>query len=172
MLIANTYAVARMPTHQARAMQMSLLTGCCANRSRIALTMEVTGWFSAKTRTGVGTVAEGTHGELMNGRKISGEANALAPSTDFAERPGMTAIQVSARVNRIRIPATASHAASPAPERNPMRRATSTTTTTEMRLAASEVSTWAHSTEDRAIGMDWNRSKMPLFMSRKSRNAV
>ena len=84
----------------------------------------------------------------------------------------MTAIQVSARVNRIRMPATASHASTPAPERKPMRRATSTTTTTEIRLATSEVSTCAHSTDDRAIGMDWNRSKMPLFMSRKSRNAV
>jgi len=29
-----------------------------------------------------------------------------------------------------------------------------------------------HSTDARAIGMDWNRSKMPLCMSRKSRNAV
>ena len=26
--------------------------------------------------------------------------------------------------------------------------------------------------DERAIGMDWNRSKMPLLMSRKSRNAV
>ena len=33
-------------------------------------------------------------------------------------------------------------------------------------LATSDVSTWAHSTADRAIGMDWNRSKMPLFISR------
>jgi hypothetical protein len=30
----------------------------------------------------------------------------------------------------------------------------------------------AHEQADRAIGMDWNRSKMPLFISRKSRNAV
>ena len=41
----------------------------------------------------------------------------------------------------------------------------STTTTSEIRLATSEVSTCAHSTDERAIGMDWNRSKMPLFMS-------
>ena len=67
------------------------------------------------------------------------------------------------------MPATASQASTPAPERNPMSRATSTTTTTEIRLATSEVSTCAHSTDDRAIGMDWNRSKMPLCMSRKSR---
>ena len=70
------------------------------------------------------------------------------------------------------MPATASQASTPAPERNPMRRATSTTTTTEIMLATSEVSTCAHSTDDRAIGMDWNRSKMPLCMSMKSRNAV
>ena len=66
----------------------------------------------------------------------------------------MTASHVSARVNRVRIPATASHASAPAPERKPIRRATSTTTTTETRLATREVSTCAHSTDDRAIGMD------------------
>ena len=84
----------------------------------------------------------------------------------------MTASQVKARVNRIRMPATASHASTPAGERKPMTTATSTTTTIETRLATSEVSTCAHSTDDRAIGMDWKRSKMPLFMSRNSRNAV
>ena len=36
-------------------------------------------------------------------------------------------------------------------------------------LATSEVSTCAHNTDERAIGIDWNRSKMPPFMSRKSR---
>ena len=84
----------------------------------------------------------------------------------------MTASQVNAKVNRIRMPATASQASTPAPERKPMRRATPTTTTTEIRLATSEVSTCAQSTDDRAIGMDWKRSKMPLFMSMKSRKAV
>jgi len=33
------------PTHQARAIQMSVPTGCCANRSRIVLTMDVTAGF-------------------------------------------------------------------------------------------------------------------------------
>lgn len=59
------------------------------------------------------------------------------------------------------MPATASHARTPAPERKPMSSATSTTTTSEIRLATSEVSTCAQSTDDRAIGMEWNRSKMP-----------
>jgi hypothetical protein len=53
-----------------------------------------------------------------------------------------------------------------------MIRATPTTTTSEIRLATTEVRTCAHSTAGRAIGIDWNRSKMPLCMSRKSRNAV
>ena len=84
----------------------------------------------------------------------------------------MTAIQVSARVNRMRRPATASQAATPAPERKPMRSATPTTTASEIALAASEVSTCAHSTPGRAIGMDWNRSNIPPCMSVNSRNAV
>jgi len=34
--------------------------------------MDVTGWFSAKARTGPGMVAVATNAELRNGRKISG----------------------------------------------------------------------------------------------------
>jgi hypothetical protein len=51
---------------------MSVPTGCWANRSRIVLTIEVTGWFSANQRTGPGMVSVGTKAELMNGRKMSG----------------------------------------------------------------------------------------------------
>ena len=51
---------------------MSVLTGCWANRSRIVLTMDVTGWCSAKARTGPGMVSVGTKAELMNGRKMIG----------------------------------------------------------------------------------------------------
>src|SRR5262245_15596759 len=168
-MLANTYATTRMPTHQARAIHMWVPTGCRVNRSRIALTIEVTGWLSANARTGAGMVAVGTKAELMNGRKMSGYENALAPSTDFAVRPGITAIQVSTRVKRTSMPATASHAITLAPVRKPMSSATPTTTTSEIRLATTDVSTCAHSTEDRAIGMDWNRSKMPRCKSRKSR---
>src|SRR3954449_11124380 len=142
-----------MPTHHARATQMSLLTGCCAYRSRIVSTMGVTGWCSAKARTGPGMVAVATKAELMNGRKMIGYENALAPSTVLADRPAMTASQVNASVNRVRIPAIASHASTPAPERKPMRTATRTTTATETRLATREVSTCAQSTDERATGM-------------------
>ena len=34
--------------------------------------MEVTGWCSAKARTGPGMDSVGTNAELMNGRKMSG----------------------------------------------------------------------------------------------------
>src|ERR1700686_3072217 len=97
MTMAKMYATMRMPTHQARAIQMSVATGCCVNRPRTALTMEVTGWCSAKARTGPGMVLVGTNAELMNGRKMSGEANALAPSADFAEGPGRPGIHANAR---------------------------------------------------------------------------
>src|SRR4029453_8995959 len=99
MTMAKMYATMRMPTHQARAIQMSVPTGCCVNRSRIALTMDVTGWYSAKEGTGPGMESEGTNAELMNGRKMGGGGDGLAPSADFAERPGITAIHVNARVN-------------------------------------------------------------------------
>src|SRR5262252_3377776 len=122
-----------MPTHQAKATQMSLPTGWPANSSRIELTIDVTGWCSANQRTGPGMVLVGTKAELMNGRKMSGYANALAPSTELADSPGITAIHVKARVNTIRIPASASHARGPAPERKPITWEDSTTTATEIR---------------------------------------
>src|SRR5215469_14340328 len=172
MTMAKMYATMRMPTHHARATQMLLPTGWPANNSRIELTIDVTGWCSANQRTGPGMVSVGTKAELMNGRKMSGYENALAPATELAVRPGITAIHVNARVNRIRMPATASQAPTPAPERKPMMRATPTTITSEIRLAISEVSTCAHITPDRAMGRDWKRSNIPLCISVKSRNAV
>ena len=36
------------------------------------LTMDVTGWLSAKARTGPGMDSVGTNAELMNGRKTIG----------------------------------------------------------------------------------------------------
>ena len=84
----------------------------------------------------------------------------------------MTASQVSARVNSARIPATASHARRLAEVRKPMTRATSTMITSVSPLETSEVRTCAHSTDDREIGMEWNRSKMPLCRSVNNRRAV
>jgi len=83
----------------------------------MASTIEVTGWFSAKARTPDGIKSVGTNAELMNGRKRIGYAKALAPSTDFADRPAITAIQVKASVNRANIPAMASYDSIPADER-------------------------------------------------------
>src|SRR4051812_32561329 len=123
-----------MPTHHASAIQMSLPIGWPAKMSRIVLTIGVTGWFSANHATGAGIVSVGTKAELMNGRKISGYENALAPSTVLAESPAITAIQVNARVNRIRMPATASQPSALVPVRKPMSRATPTTITIEAML--------------------------------------
>jgi len=111
--MASAEAMRRMPTHQARAIQISPPTGCWSNKALIVLTIEVIGWFSAKARTGPGIEAVGTNAELMNGRKMIGYEKAAAPSTDFADNPAITAIQVSASVNRTRMPATASHASTP-----------------------------------------------------------
>ena len=60
----------------------------------------------------------------------------------------------------------------PAPERNPIATATRTTNTSEIRFAINEVNTWPHKTAERAIGIDWNRAKIPLETSVNSRKAV
>ena len=70
------------------------------------------------------------------------------------------------------IPRTVSQASTPAPVRKPIARATSTTSSSEMTLATSDVRTWLHSNDERAIGIDWNRSKIPPETSVKSRKAV
>ena len=44
--MAETYATTSMPTHRARAVQMSVPTGCWVSALRIASTMEVTGWWA------------------------------------------------------------------------------------------------------------------------------
>ena len=67
---------------------MSPPTGCRSNKALIVLTMEVTGWFSAKARTGPGIVAVGTNAELMNGRKRIGYEKAPAPSMDLCRQSG------------------------------------------------------------------------------------
>ncbi len=151
---------------------MSVPTGFSANRAWMVFTIEVTGWLSANHCTGAGMVSVGTNAELMNGRKISGYEKALAPSTVLAFRPAMIASHVSARVNSIRMPITPSQAQKLAPVRKPMRNPTPKMIARVMAFAVRDVSTWAHSTLDRAIGMEWNRSKMPLCMSVNSRNAV
>src|ERR1700682_4349256 len=167
--MASVQPMRRMPTHQARAIQISPPTGCCSNNALIVLTIEVTGWFSAKARTGPGIEAVGTNAELTNGRKMSGYEKPTAPSVDFADNPAITATQLSASVNSTRMPATASHAGTPADERKPMRSATRTMTTTEMALDTSEVRTCPHSTDELAIGIERNLSKMPLCRSLKTR---
>ena len=68
--------------------------------------------------------------------------------------------------------ATAGHAGPPADEGKPMRSASRTITTTEIALATREVSTCPHNTDERAIGIEWNRSKMPPCRSLNRRKAV
>ena len=64
-------------------------TGCWANRSRIVSTIDVTGWFSAKARTGPGIVAVGTNAELTNGRKMIGYYE-VSPSRRTRPRSSMS----------------------------------------------------------------------------------
>ena len=114
----------------------------------------------------------GTKAELMKGRKISGYANALAPSIVFAFRPGMTASHVRAVVKRNSIPATASHSYTLALERKPISKATAIITSIEIALDTIDVSTCPHNTAERLIGMVLNRAIIPFCISVNMRKAV
>lgn len=129
------------PMHQARAVQILLLTWPSYKRARIEFTIEVTGWFSANARTILGMVSVGTKAELIKGRKISGYEYAVAPSIDRAVSPGMTASYVSASVNRLSIPTTASQSRISALDRNPIKSAMRITIPTVSTLVTSEVHT-------------------------------
>src|SRR6266568_7292097 len=161
-----------MPTHQARATQILLDTGCPDSNARMVSTIAVTGWFSAKALTTGGIDLVGTNAELIKGRKISGYENAAAPSIDFAVSPGITATQVKARVNNASMPTTVSHDRMPADERKPIINATRIMTTTEIALDTSEVRTCPHSRVEGAIGMERNRSSIPRCTSVNKRKAV
>src|SRR6478609_4158592 len=81
---------------------------------------------------------------------------------DFAVSPGMTASQVSARVNSPRMPAAASQAAGSAPVRKPISRAIRMTKASVIALDTSEVITCPHSTDDRATGIECSRATIPV----------
>ena len=75
------------------------------------------------------------------GKKINGYENPVAPSIVFPVIPGITAIHVSASVNKVSIPATASQSNIPAFERKPITNATKKIITTVSMLDTSEVNT-------------------------------
>src|SRR5260370_25111462 len=135
-------------------------------------TIAVTGWFSAKTLTTSGIDLVGTNAELIKGRKIIGYEKAVATSVVFAVSPGITATQVKASVNNARMPTTASHDRMPADERKPIINATRMMTTTEIALETSEVRTCPHSMVEGAIGIERNRSIIPLCTSVNKRKDV
>jgi hypothetical protein len=56
--------------------------------------------------------------------------------------------------------------------RKPIAKATAMTTASEIIVATSVVTTWAHRRPERATGIDWKRSKMPSCMSVNRRKAV
>ena len=84
----------------------------------------------------------------------------------------MTATHVSASVNSARIPATASQAARSRRGAEPHEQAHQHDDHDRDRVGANDVSTCAQSTDGREIGMEWNRSKIPLCRSVNSRTAV
>lgn len=161
-----------IPAHHARAIHSELPTVPEYNNARMASTIDVTGWFSANTRIAVGIVSVGTNAELMNGKKMRGYANALAPSIVFALRPGITASQVSANIKSRRIPITASHSKILALERKPIMRAIRIIMATEIAFETIEVSTCPHRIADRLIGIELNLVMIPFCISVNKRKAV
>jgi hypothetical protein len=97
----------RMPTHQARAVQMSVPTGCWAYRSRMVLTMGATGWWSGEGahRAGHGGGDdEGRADEGQEDERVGEPARAVDGGGGQAgddRQPGQ------GQVNRTRMAATA-----------------------------------------------------------------
>ena len=89
----------RMPTHQAIAIQIVEASGWFRISPRVALTICVTGWCSAKVRSQVGMLAVGTNALLakVNGKSQMKPADCAA-STVFTDNPIVAEIQENAKL--------------------------------------------------------------------------
>src|SRR6516225_3966981 len=93
----------RMPTHQAIAIQIVEASGWLRMSPRVALTIWVTGWCSAKVRSQVGMLCVGTNALLakVNGKSQTKPADCAA-STLLTDNPIVAEIQVKAIALRLK----------------------------------------------------------------------
>src|SRR5690348_15939382 len=88
-----------MPTHQAIAIQIVLGSGWLRISPRVASTICVTGWCSAKVRSQVGMLSTGTNALLANvkGKSQMNPADCAA-STLLTDKPMVAEIQEKAKL--------------------------------------------------------------------------
>src|SRR5215471_738950 len=89
----------RMPTHQAIAIQIVVAFGWLRMSPRVASTICVTGWWSAKVRSQVGMPSVGTNALLANvkGKSQTKPADCAA-STLWTDKPIVAEIQEKAKL--------------------------------------------------------------------------
>ena len=98
----------RMPTHQAIAIQIVEASGWLRISPRVALTICVTGWCSAKVRSQGGILCVGTNALLANVKgKSQMKPSDCAASTLFTDNPIVAEIQENAKLVNKRIPTAA-----------------------------------------------------------------
>ncbi len=133
----------------------------------------VKGWYSAIGRNQPGMASSGTKALETSGRKISGSALLLAASALGLTMPIPTAIQVSARANRVSSPNAANHSSTVASvERKPMATPTAPTSTTLRTACSTLPTTCPVSTDPRWIAIVRKRATMPSVMSLDTETAV
>jgi hypothetical protein len=98
--------------------------------------------------------------------------NEFAASTLPASRPTAAASQDRASTKNTIMAAAATQPAGPALGRQPTARPTPMTSAVATRLRARLATTWPTRTSEPLIGMDRNRSTMPLLMSLATATAV
>src|SRR6516225_10905730 len=98
------------------------------SRPRTVSITGVNGWYSANQRIAVGIDGVSTKPLPRKARMVSGVGALLADSTVLAARPRATDSQVSAKANRIRIAAAASHLGALVVARKPASSAIAVTT--------------------------------------------
>src|SRR5713101_1232435 len=97
-----------MPTHQAIAIQIVVGSGWLRISPRVASTIFVTGWCSAKARSQGGMLCTGTNALLakVNGKSQMKPADCAA-STLFTDNPIVAEIQENAKLVSKRSPTAA-----------------------------------------------------------------
>src|SRR6266568_4283770 len=132
----------------------------------------VNGWLAAMGRSTGVIVRAGTNAVLRYGRNMITKVTELAASGVLTSRPAAAASQEIARMNAMIMPAAASQCAGLAVGCQPTARATPITSAVASRFRARLAAMCPARTDELAIGMERNRSTMPLDMSVATATAV
>jgi aminoglycoside phosphotransferase (APT) family kinase protein len=174
---AAAKAATRMTAQYAPAIHASWPTAapvevCPIHSPRMVSITNVNGWFAATGRSTAGMVRAGTNAVLRYGMNMSTKVAAFAASGLRTSRPNAAASHDIARMNAVTTATAATQAPGEPVGRQPTPRPAPITSAVARRLRARLATMWPARIDEPWIGMERNRSTMPLVMSTATATAV